>query len=480
MIMKLKVKSIGLTITLALITTLFVALYSAQTTFAAAPQGTLTGSTISLVIGIPTAINPITVTDFSTAEITAVNDIRIKIPTGVNAIWDTSDNNVDTAGTASAKVASTVTFADSDKTLILDVDPGDFANDDTLIISNLSFIGQGGSAAGALTWSIDGGATYLAGNSNTSITVTGGNRHSVVTPLPALDVTPPTNISAAIVGAPNVPTMNIALTLAATGATEMRISNNADFEGSNWENYDTSKTWTLTKGDGLKTVYVQFRDAAGNVSPTIQSVVTVGTSVTTTTPPSTPTTPSLLPPSPSSNTNPAASFSDITGHWANSFITELFKMGIVKGKTAEIFAPEELLTRAEIVKIAILTFKIELKIDAKSSFKDVNVSDWFSAYVAAAESKGIISGYKDGSFKPNDPVNRAEALKILLIASGKDIGEIKTGPFVDILPTAWFAKYVNYAFNKGIVAGKTSTTFSPGDNITRGEIAKISVLASKL
>jgi hypothetical protein len=155
-------------------------------------------------------------------------------------------------------------------------------------------------------------------------------------------------------------------------------------------------------------------------------------------------------------------------------------MGIVKGKTAEIFAPEELLTRAEIVKIAILTFKIELKIDAKSSFKDVNVSDWFSAYVAAAESKGIISGYKDGSFKPNDPVNRAEALKILLIASGKDIGEIKTGPFVDILPTAWFAKYVNYAFNKGIVAGKTSTTFSPGDNITRGEIAKISVLASKL
>ena len=60
----------------------------------------------------------------------------------------------------------------------------------------------------------------------------------------------------------------VTLTLAATGASQMRFSNSANFDGVSWENYAVGKAWSLdTNGnDGLRTVYVQFRDEAGNIS----------------------------------------------------------------------------------------------------------------------------------------------------------------------------------------------------------------------
>ncbi|MFH1048084.1 MAG: hypothetical protein V1732_00280, partial [Patescibacteria group bacterium] len=64
-------------------------------------------------------------------------------------------------------------------------------------------------------------------------------------------------------GASTTDTAETVLTLGATNAAMMAISNNADFSGGVWETYATSKSWTLTSGDGAKTVYVKFRDASG-------------------------------------------------------------------------------------------------------------------------------------------------------------------------------------------------------------------------
>ncbi len=114
--------------------------------YAAAPQGTLTGSVISVNIGEIKAINAITVTDFSTAEITAANDIRIQIPAGVNAIWDVTDLTATLGGTESAKASATVSYLDT-KTLLIDVTTN-FANSGTLIVSDLNFIGHTAATAG--------------------------------------------------------------------------------------------------------------------------------------------------------------------------------------------------------------------------------------------------------------------------------------------------------------------------------------------
>jgi hypothetical protein len=90
-------------------------------------------------------------------------------------------------------------------------------------------------------------------------------------------------------------------------------------------------------------------------------------------------------------------------------------------------------------------------------------------------------------FRPDSKINRAEALKILLAAAGfDDIDEYfdtnyvnRTGwyyaGFKDVGLKDWFAKYVAYAKDKGVVSGYINGMFGPGNNITRAEVAKIIV-----
>ena len=69
---------------------------------------------------------------------------------------------------------------------------------------------------------------------------------------------------------------SVTLTLSAGAAAGMRISNGSIFAGA-WEIYATTKTWTLPSGDGDKTVFAQFRDAAGSVSSTVSASITLDT-----------------------------------------------------------------------------------------------------------------------------------------------------------------------------------------------------------
>ncbi len=121
---------------------------------------------------------------------------------------------------------------------------------------------------------------------------------------PTTTSTGPTSTSVVIAsGAAQATSASVTLTLAATSATQMAISNSADFSAVSWETYATSKAWTLTSGDGVKTVYAKFRDASGNVSAAVSDTITLNTSGTATvTPPpaTTPETPASTPQAPAS------------------------------------------------------------------------------------------------------------------------------------------------------------------------------------
>jgi len=109
------------------------------------------------------------------------------------------------------------------------------------------------------------------------------------------DTTPPTNTSIKINGnVASTNNVNVQLTLGASGATLMTLSNSSDFSNAVWESYVTSKNWTLTSGAGIKTVYVKFRDNEGNSATVVSDSIELLSNYTDTTLP--PTTPTVITP----------------------------------------------------------------------------------------------------------------------------------------------------------------------------------------
>ena len=136
---------------------------------AAEPGGTMAAGALTVNIGQLKAINTITITDATPAEITAANDIKIKIPAGVNAIWDTADTTAVIGGTASAKVSTTVSY-ESTTVLVLNV-TSNFTDGEDITVSGLSLIGHtAASGAASLVFAIDG-AAYDTDGSTANVTV---------------------------------------------------------------------------------------------------------------------------------------------------------------------------------------------------------------------------------------------------------------------------------------------------------------------
>ena len=93
-----------------------------------------------------------------------------------------------------------------------------------------------------------------------------------------------------------------------------------------------------------------------------------------------------------------------------------------------------------------------------------------------AKSKGFISGYSDGSFHPNDPITRAEAVVMITqIAGIIDYDTASLSSFSDVTGTDWFAAAVALATEYEIVEGYGDGTFRPYSNISRGEAATVAV-----
>ncbi len=106
-----------------------------------------------------------------------------------------------------------------------------------------------------------------------------GNESDTVSDNITLDTEAPSGSIDINGGASVTISRSVTLTLFRDDASEMRISNSSSFAGT-WETYASTKAWILTSGDGVKTVYAQLRDAAGNVSSTIQDSITLDTQKT--------------------------------------------------------------------------------------------------------------------------------------------------------------------------------------------------------
>lgn len=172
--------------------------------------------------------------------------------------------------------------------------------------------------------------------------------------------------------------------------------------------------------------------------------------------------------------NPAQEFNDIAGHWAEANIKKAIGAGIVSGYPDGSFKPNATVTRAEFAVMLMNTLKPEAE-GAPLTFTDTaTIGAWAQKAVAQAVQAGITKGYADGGFHPNAQITRAEMVAMLANAAGIPADANAATSFADDqdIP-AWAKSGVAYAKQAGIVQGKGDNQFAPQANTTRAEAVTV-------
>ena len=118
----------------------------------------------------------------------------------------------------------------------------------------------------------------------------------------------------------------------------------------------------------------------------------------------------------------------------------------------------------------LLTEQMEANKSYPASFSDVTSAHWAANYIGYMEQFGIVRGYSNGTFRPNAPITRAEFAAICCRFEQLTDG---AAAFTDVPASHWAAKSIAYAATRGWVTGYADGTFKPGNNITRAEVAAV-------
>lgn len=112
-------------------------------------------------------------------------------------------------------------------------------------------------------------------------------------------------------------------------------------------------------------------------------------------------------------------------------------------------------------------------ISQKYIYEDMNQADWAVDAIYSLANDGIVAGYEDKTFRPLNPITRAEFTKLVVMTffgESEASGEVN---FSDVASDEWYADYVNIAFENGVVSGDDNGKFNPDETISRQDMAVI-------
>ncbi|WP_256760784.1 cadherin-like beta sandwich domain-containing protein [Cohnella sp. WQ 127256] len=163
-------------------------------------------------------------------------------------------------------------------------------------------------------------------------------------------------------------------------------------------------------------------------------------------------------------------FSDIAGHWAQKLIQQAAKINIVNGYADGTFRPDAPVTRAEFVVLLMKAIGTEGRGEGQNSFTDADgFGAWAKLAISRAADAGIVNGYSDGSFRPNEHITRAELA--VMVARAFGIKPITTASgFADdaSIPT-WARGAVEALRQSGALQGRSDGKFAPEAEASRAE-----------
>ena len=192
--------------------------------------------------------------------------------------------------------------------------------------------------------------------------------------------------------------------------------------------------------------------------------------------------PPVTPGTPVTPARPAAPvglpFADVSGSdWFYNDVRYVYEKGIMDGTGADRFSPNAPLTRAMIVTI-LYRMAGSPSVSGSSDFTDVAAGKWFAKAVAWAAANGIVNGYGDSLFGPNDPVTREQLAAILYryaVYGGMTAVTLEEnlGSFADTAQLSAYAiQAMNWAVGQGLINGSGSNLV-PKAQATRAQVAAI-------
>ncbi|HEX8221736.1 MAG TPA: PA14 domain-containing protein [Chloroflexia bacterium] len=170
-----------------------------------------------------------------------------------------------------------------------------------------------------------------------------------------------------------------------------------------------------------------------------------------------------------------------------SYIQEAYGLGIVGGYPDGTFRPQAPASRGQFMKIIVLAFGLPLTTNETTGetgaesqhFIDVPTTHTFYRYIEAAYEHGIVSGYPGGLFKPEGTVTRGQVAKVVILAGRFNQLQPEKQTFTDVPSDSPFYTYIETAYANGILGGYSNGTFGPEAEATRGQISKIALLSAR-
>ncbi len=166
------------------------------------------------------------------------------------------------------------------------------------------------------------------------------------------------------------------------------------------------------------------------------------------------------------NEQKKVTLTDITGHWALEKINKLVVMGCISGYHDGTFKPDNTITRAEFATVLVKAFELENK--GGKVFADT-AGHWSGAYIGAAAANGVVKGYDDDTFAPEDLITR-EQMAVMIVKAAKLAPVAGETQFADSASiSGWAREGIATATRNGIIKGYPDNTVRPQGGTTRAE-----------
>ena len=183
---------------------------------------------------------------------------------------------------------------------------------------------------------------------------------------------------------------------------------------------------------------------------------------------------------PEANQTTQDKFNDINGHWAEANIKKMARLNIVNGVSKDEFAPEQSVTRNQMIAMIVRMLEIDTSSDYELPFKDVNKGSWDYDVIKGAYKAKIVNGTSDTTFEPNKKITREQMMVMMMNAikykniqnidkQNKAITDYKDHSKV----STWANTSMQEALNMGLITGKTESTIEPQGVATRSQAVTI-------